>query len=225
MDSGPTVFILDDDESFAGALERLLHSEGFVTRVWTSVTRFLTEHDADIPGCLISDLVMPEMSGLELQTALLNGGCNRPIVFITGQGDVPTTVAGMRAGAVSFLSKPVRRAELLEMLHEALARDATCRATQREQRRILERLRALTSRETQVLDLVAKGLLNKQIAGRLGTTEKTIKKYRGRLMHKMQVKSVAQLVQMLVHVREPLSNVPRKPAPSATQTDPSRASG
>ena len=199
MDSVPTVFVLDDDESFVRALDRLLRVEGFVTRTWTSARTFLAEHDPATPGCLVTDLIMPEMNGLELQRHLAAQGCVRPIVFITGRGDMSTAVEGMRAGAVSFLPKPVLRGALVEALREALAKDATLRAARSERQRVDEMLSSLTPRERQVLDLVARGLLNKQIAGALGTAEKTVKVHRGRLMHKMHVKSAAALVKLLSH--------------------------
>ena len=199
MEPVPTVFILDDDESFVRALDRLVRAEGFATRTWTSVTTFLAEHDPDLPGCLVTDLIMPEMSGIELQRQLMIQGCLRPILFITGSGDMNTAVEGMRMGAVSFLPKPVSRPALIEALREAMAKDATTRVVYTERQRVRELLDSLTARERQVLDLVARGLLNKQIAAALGTAEKTIKVHRGRLMHKMQVKSAAALVQLLNH--------------------------
>ena len=199
MKSGPTVFILDDDEAFARALDRLLRAEGFATRTWTSVTTFLAEHDPDLPGCLVTDLLMPDMTGIELQRRLIVQGCFRPIVFITGAGDMSSAVEGMRMGAVSFLPKPVSRPALVEALREALAKDAVTRSAYTERQRVRELLDSLTAREHQVLQLVARGLLNKQIAAALGTAEKTIKVHRGRLMHKMQVKSAAALVQLLNH--------------------------
>ena len=199
MESVPTVFILDDDESFVRALDRLLRADGFATRTWTSVTKFLAEHDPSLPGCLVTDLVMPDMSGIELQRRLLGQGCLRPIVFITGAGDMSTAVEGMRMGAVSFLPKPVSRPSLVAALREALQKDATTRAAYDERLRVRDLLASLTARERQVLELVARGLLNKQIAAALGTAEKTIKVHRGRLMYKMQVKSAAALVQLLNH--------------------------
>ena len=199
MDSAPTVFILDDDEPFVRALERLLRAEGFATRMWTSAKNFLAEHDPDLPGCLVTDLIMPEMSGIELQRRLIIQGCFRPIVFITGAGDMSSAVEGMRMGAVSFLPKPVSRPSLVEALREALAKDALTRIAYTERQRVRDLLDSLTARERQVLELVARGLLNKQIAAALGTAEKTIKVHRGRLMHKMQVKSAAALVQLLNH--------------------------
>jgi FixJ family two-component response regulator len=199
MEAAQTIFVLDDDESFVRALERLLRAEGFVTRTWTSAKTFLAEHDPALPGCLVTDLIMPEMSGLELQRQLLAQGCIRPIVFITGRGDMSTAVEGMRLGAVSFLPKPVSRTALVLALREALTKDSSTRVHQAERQRVRELLSSLTPRETQVLELVARGLLNKQIAGALGTAEKTVKVHRGRLMHKMQVKSAAALVQLLSH--------------------------
>jgi len=199
MELDPTVFVLDDDESFVRALDRLLRAEGFATRTWTSANTFLSEHDPSLPGCLVTDLIMPEMSGLELQRKLLAQGCVRPIVFITGRGDMSTAVEGMRLGAVSFLPKPVSRASLVVALREALSKDASTRVHDAERQRVRELLSSLTPREAQVLELVARGLLNKQIAGALGTAEKTVKVHRGRLMHKMQVKSAAALVQLLSH--------------------------
>jgi len=207
MDSVPTVFVLDDDESFVRALDRLLRAEGFITRTWTSVTTFLAEHDPNLPGCLVTDLIMPEMNGIELQRKLVAQGSPRPIVFITGRGDMTTAVEGMRMGAVSFLPKPVSRSSLVEALREALAKDAAARVVGIERQRVRELLESLTPRERQVLELVARGLLNKQIAAALGTAEKTIKVHRGRLMHKMQVKSAAALVQLLSH-GEPLAPQP-----------------
>jgi len=199
MEDVPTVFVLDDDESFVRALDRLLRAEGFSTRTWTSANTFLAEHDPSLPGCLVTDLVMPEMSGLELQRQLLAQGCIRPILFITGRGDMSSAVEGMRLGAVSFLPKPVSRGALVAALREALAKDAESRILYAERQRVRELLNSLTPRESQVLELVARGLLNKQIAGALGTAEKTVKVHRGRLMHKMQVKSAAALVQLLSH--------------------------
>ncbi len=199
MNLVPTVFVLDDDESFVRALDRLLRAEGFATRTWTSVNTFLSEHDPSLPGCLVTDLVMPEMSGIDLQRKLVAQGCLRPIVFITGRGDMSTAVEGMRMGAVSFLPKPVSRTSLVEALREALSKDAAARTVNEERQRVRDLLDSLTPREHQVLELVARGLLNKQIAAALGTAEKTIKVHRGRLMHKMQVKSAAELVQLLNH--------------------------
>jgi len=197
MDARPIVFLIDDDESFVTSLSRLLQAEGFDPRIWLSPSAFLAQHDPDLPGCLITDLIMPEMDGLEIQQELLSRGCPTPIIFVTAQGDVTTTVTGMRAGAISFLTKPVHRVDLLTSVNEAIDHDTAARAATAERRRVLNGLQSLTPRELQVLPLVAKGLLNKQIAAELGAAEKTIKIHRGRLMKKMRVRSAAALVSLM----------------------------
>jgi len=193
----PIVFVLDDEQTVVVALARMLEASGFEVRTCTSAAEFLEQHAADTPGCLVTDLRMPGMSGLELQQALHDRGTDRAIVFITGQGDIPTTVRAMKAGAVSFLSKPVQRAELVAAVHEALLKDATARAQRCAHEELGRRLASLTPRERQVLDLVASGLLNKQIAAELGAAEKTIKVHRGRIMEKMQVRTAVALVGLL----------------------------
>lgn len=197
MDISPVVFIVDDDKSVAESMARLLRIEGFVTRTYSSPSEFLVHHEPGIPGCLITDLIMPDMSGLDLQRALLTQGCTRPIIFVTGRGDISTTVVGMRAGAVTFLAKPVRRVELIATVREAIERDSNARQVNHERERVSQLLDTLTPRELQVLRLVITGMLNKQIAAELGAAEKTIKVHRGRLMDKMQVRSAAALAQLL----------------------------
>jgi FixJ family two-component response regulator len=196
-DRTPIVFLLDDDEAVCVALGRLLRANGFQTRIYTSARKLLETHDGDTPGCLVTDLRMPSMSGLELQSALVARGVERPIVFITGHGDIPTTVQAMKAGAVTFLSKPLQRTEFLAAVREAIARDAEARTKRQDQQEVSGRLASLTARERQVLDLVAVGLLNKQIAAELGAAEKTIKVHRGRIMEKMQVRTATELVSLL----------------------------
>ena len=193
----PIVFLLDDEEAVLVALARMLQSSGFTVSPYTSADDFLAAHDAQIPGCLVADVRMPGMNGLELQRTLLARGVDRAIIFVTGQGDIPTTVQAMKAGAVTFLSKPVRRAELVAAVREALLRDASGRAQHREREDFARRLASLTPRERQVLDLVATGMLNKQIAAELGAAEKTIKVHRGRIMEKMQVRTATALVGLL----------------------------
>jgi FixJ family two-component response regulator len=193
----PIVFLLDDEEAVLVALARMLQSSGFTVIPYTSADDFLAAHDAQIPGCLVADVRMPGMNGLELQRTLLARGIDRAIIFVTGQGDIPTTVQAMKAGAVTFLSKPVRRAELVAAVREALLRDASGRAQHREREDFARRLASLTPRERQVLDLVATGMLNKQIAAELGAAEKTIKVHRGRIMEKMQVRTATALVGLL----------------------------
>jgi FixJ family two-component response regulator len=197
MDVQPVVYLLDDEETVVVALSRMLQGEGFDIRTSTSALSFLDSHDPEVPGCLVTDVLMPQMSGLQLQRALSTSGSDRPIVFITGKGDIPTTVQAMKAGAVSFLSKPVRRADLMAAVREAIAKDLVAREHRNEQRTIRTRLESLTVRERQVLALVTTGMLNKQIAAELGAAEKTIKVHRGRVMEKMQVRSAAALVRLL----------------------------
>jgi FixJ family two-component response regulator len=193
----PIVFLLDDEQAVVVALARMLQSSGFTVRAYTSAAEFLETHVAETPGCLVADVRMPDMSGLELQRTLLERGIDRATVFVTGQGDIPTTVQAMKAGAVTFLSKPVQRAELVAAVREALLRDAMGRAQHREREDLVRRLASLTPRERQVLDLVAIGMLNKQIAAELGAAEKTIKVHRGRIMEKMQVRTATALVGLL----------------------------
>jgi FixJ family two-component response regulator len=199
-DSKPVVFLLDDDSAVLSGLRRLLRAKGFAIQSFTSPREFLEQHDASLPGCLVCDVRMPGLTGLELQRALAARGCPRAIVFITGYGDIRASVQAMRAGAITFLPKPVRRAELTAAVEEAIQKDLACRAQQQEQALLSQRLASLTAREKQVLELVACGRLNKQIAAELGAAEKTIKVHRGRLMEKMQVKSVAGLVSLLAGV-------------------------
>ena len=193
----PIVYVLDDEPAVVVALARMLQSSGFTVSPYTSATEFLEAHDAETPGCLVADVRMPGMSGLELQRTLLARGIDRAIVFLTGQGDIPTTVQAMKAGAVTLLPKPVQRAELVAAVREALLRDAVGRAQRREREDLVRRLASLTPRERQVLELVATGMLNKQIAAELGAAEKTIKVHRGRIMEKMQVRTATALVGLL----------------------------
>jgi FixJ family two-component response regulator len=190
----PTVFLVDDDAAVVSALSRGLTAEGFNVRSWTDAVSFLRDHDPSVPGCLITDVAMPSLSGLELQNELSESGCTRPIVFITGQGDIPMSVRAMRAGAVTFLPKPVTLADLSAAVHEAIAKDAAIRESSKRRATLDQRLNALTPREREVLTHVVNGKMNKQIAASLGAAEKTVKVHRGRLMRKMHVRSVAELV-------------------------------
>jgi len=199
----PIVYVLDDEESIVVSLGRMLRASGFATRGFTSAAEFLESHDPGTCGCLVADVRMPGMSGLELQRALQARGIDRSIVFITGRGDIATTVQAMKAGAVTFLAKPVQRAELIAAVREAIGKDAETRAQHREQQEISRRLASLTPRERQVLELVATGMLNKQIAAELGAAEKTIKVHRGRIMGKMQVRTATALVGLLSRVDAP----------------------
>jgi len=203
--SHPVVFLLDDDEPVVTALSRLLRAEGFATSAWTSAEQFLANHDARTPGCLVADVLMPQMDGLELQRVFAERGIDRPMVFITGQGDIPTVVRAMKAGAVTLLPKPVERTQLVAAVREAIANDAAQRARRRGQEDVARRLASLTPRERQVLGLVTTGMLNKQIAAQLGAAEKTIKVHRGRIMTKMQVRTAAALVGLVSQVERPRS--------------------
>jgi FixJ family two-component response regulator len=201
VESQGVVFLLDDQKAVVAALGRLLTAEGFRVCSWTSAQTFLCEHDPAIPGCLVSDVCMPGMNGLELQAELLARGIKRPIVFMTGEADMPSAVQAMRRGAVTFLCKPVWNAELVAAVQEALARDHATRMDDQAEQAVTNRLATLTPREHQVLELVAGGLLNKQIACELGTAEKTIKVHRGRMMRKMKVATATALVNLLSRTR------------------------
>jgi len=191
-----TVFIVDDDARLVEALSRFMRVKGYNVQSYTSPREFLTQHDATIPGCAVLDVSMPGLDGLELQRALTAGGAQRPIIFITGQGDIPTSVRAMKAGAVDFLTKPVRKEDLLDAVARAKALDAQTRETQVELSSIQGRAATLTPREREVLAHVVAGRLNKQIAFDLGTVERTVKLHRGSVMRKLGVRTVADLVRI-----------------------------
>lgn len=195
-----TVFLVDDDATVRAALRRGLVAEGFTVRLFESADAFLAGDDPGLPGCLIADVAMPGMSGLELQSLLAARGYSRPIIFITGKGSIPMSVQAMRAGAVTFLPKPVRLGELSAAVREAFERDHRRREEQAERTAVESRLKALTGREREVLELIVVGKLNKQIAAELGAAEKTIKVHRGRVMAKLNVRSVAELVNLTARV-------------------------
>jgi FixJ family two-component response regulator len=190
------VFVIDDDPGVLRALTRLLSASGFQARAFPSAAAFLEAHDPATPGCLVLDLALPGLDGLELQQALTVSDCARPIVFITGRGDIPTSVRAMKAGAVDFLTKPVNDEDLVAAVRNAVEMDRLARAAQAELASLELRLRTLTPREREVLSHVVAGRLNKQIAADLGTVEKTIKVHRARIMEKMAVRSLADLVRI-----------------------------
>jgi FixJ family two-component response regulator len=192
----PTVYVVDDDADLSRAVGRLLESAGLSVATFPSADRFLERYDPSAPGCLVLDLGLPGLSGLELQRVLEQQGSPLPIVFLTGRGDIATSVQAMKHGAADFLTKPVDDAELIAAIHEALARDRALRGARLERERLAKCLAALTERERQVLELIVAGKLNKQIAAELGTVEKTIKFHRANLMHKMGVRVVADLVKL-----------------------------
>jgi FixJ family two-component response regulator len=191
-----TVFLVDDDAGVLKALSRLLRARGYDIKAFTSPQAFLADHDASIPGCALFDVSMPGLDGLELQQALTTGGSQRPVIFLTGKGDIPTSVRAMRAGAIDFLTKPVSDADLLAAITRAEKDDASTRHLNAELDSINARFAILTPREREVMTHVIAGRLNKQIAGDLGTVEKTIKVHRGRVMEKIGVRSVAELVRL-----------------------------
>ena len=196
MTSAEIVYVVDDDESVRRALSRLLRSAGLNVETFPSAQAFLSRELPDRTACLVLDVRLPGLSGLDLQAALKQAGRAMPIVFISGQSDVPVSVQAMKAGALDFLQKPFDDEQLLSAIAGALARGRTARALRDESALVRQRFETLTPRERQVLGQVIAGLLNKQIAANLGAAEKTIKIHRGRVMQKMAAGSVADLVRM-----------------------------
>ena len=191
-----TVFIVDDDPDVCRAVGRLVRGAGYEVREFNSAHDFLVAHEPEPPGCLLLDLSMPDVDGLQLQQSLVASGCHRPIVFLSANGDVHNTVRAMKAGAVNFLTKPVDEDELMDALAEAVALDAAGRAQWETRNTVAGRLATLTPRERQVLEKVVAGRLNKQIAAELGTVEKTIKVHRSRVMQKLHAASLIQLIEI-----------------------------
>jgi len=203
MTSAPVVYVIDDDASFRKAVSRLLRSAGLEVEALASAGEFLERPATDRPACLVLDVRMPGPSGMDLQSALEETGRDIPIVFMTGHGDVSTSVRAMKKGAVDFLEKPFRAPELLACVERGLARSRQSRAEGAERVVVERRFATLTSRERDVLRLVVTGMLNKQIAGELGIAEKTVKIHRGHAMQKMEAGSVAELVRMVQKLRPP----------------------
>lgn len=191
-----TVFLVDDDAGVIKALSRLMRARGYNAESYTSPQEFLDHHDATVPGCAVLDVSMPGLDGLELQQALTARGAHRPVIFLTGKGDIPTSVRAMRAGAVDFLTKPVSVQDLVAAIERAKEADSQSRQTQAELTSIERRIATLTPREREVLTHIVAGRLNKQIAYDLGTVEKTIKFHRGSIMRKLGVRMVADLVRL-----------------------------
>jgi FixJ family two-component response regulator len=192
----PAVYVVDDDPSVRVAMERLLKSVGLTVKTFASAREFLDQATPEWSGCLIVDLRMPGMGGLDLQDQLSARQVSLPVIFLTGYGTVPASVRAMKAGAVDFLEKPVDDQRLLDAVHEALERDREVRLNQAEMQALQQRLAILTPREYEVFTFIISGRLNKQAAAALGTTEKTIKVHRARIMEKLQCASLAELVRL-----------------------------
>lgn len=196
MRSAPTVFLVDDDADVLKAHARILRLADFEVIAFDSPERFLEACTRQHPGCIVLDLAMPGFDGLSVQRALAERGCTQPIVFLSGRGDVPVTVKAMKQGALDFLTKPVDAQELIAAVRGALERDRAARAADAQIGELRARLATLTPREREVMQHVVSGQLNKQIAAELETMEKTIKVHRGRVMEKMGVRSLAELVRL-----------------------------
>jgi len=192
----PIVFVVDDDSSVRESVRKLLSSVGLRAETFASTREFLNAQRPDAPACLVLDIRLPDVSGLEFQRDLAESNIHLPIIFITGHADIPMTVRAMKAGAVEFLTKPFRGQELLDAIQEAINRDRAAWSERSRMQEVLGRYASLTPREKEVMHLVVAGMLNKQIAGELGASELTIKTHRGRVMEKMAAESVADLVRM-----------------------------
>ncbi len=197
----PTVFIVDDDEAVRGALRLLMKSVGHETKTFDSGDEFLASCSSGVSGCLILDIRMPGMSGLELQQKLQQQGVNIPIIFITGHGDVPMAVQAMKHGAMEFLQKPFREQDLVDLVNQALEKNEKSHKLVLQRTEIEPRIEKLTARERQIMDMIVQGNANKVIAIDLGVSQRTVETHRTRIMRKMQAKSLAELVQMVVRLQ------------------------
>jgi RNA polymerase sigma factor (sigma-70 family) len=201
-ESDPTVFVVDDDPAVGDSIRLLLKSVGLRSEVFLSAADFLDAYEIDKPGCLVLDVRMPGMSGLDLQAHLHEMGSTLPVIFVTAHGDVPMAVGAVKAGAADFIQKPFRDQDLLDKIQEALEADDRTRAERQEVEEIEARIATLTPREEEVMDLVVEGMANKNIARSLGISQRTVEIHRARVMEKMEVRSVSKLVQSVMRTRE-----------------------